>query len=117
MFPEQSAWPAARTNLADSAKRLTLGELEASASAFLSVFLTFLATCVTGKKARSLQTGTKLGVVHGECASDAELNSSSLAAFSATANGAVNVETLAGLGLHEGLTQDHHQGVARKVRI
>ncbi len=77
---------------------LSLGELEACASALLAVLLALLTTRVAGNEAFCLERLAELGVEFHEGACDAELDGVGLAHDAATLDGGDDVEGLADVG-------------------
>src|ERR1700761_2923569 len=83
-------------------QRLSLGELEASASALLAVLLALLTTRVAGNEAFCLERLAELGVELHQCAGDAELDGIGLSHDAATLDGGDDIEGLADVGDTEG---------------
>src|SRR5580693_234816 len=86
------------TRKATTIERLAFAELEASASALLTVLLALFTTRVAGNEAFCLERLAKLGVEFHEGASDAELDCIGLAHDAATLYGGDDVEGLADVG-------------------
>src|ERR1700758_3456949 len=80
----------------DFAERLflSLGELEASASALLAVLLALFTTRVAGNEAFCLERLAELGIEFHQCAGDAELDRVGLSHDAAALDGGDDVEGL-----------------------
>src|SRR4051794_17109377 len=98
-------------------KRLTLAELEALASALLSVLFALFLTRVTAHEAFSLHLGTQLRVELLKCACDAHADSATLSGDSTAAAGDDNVKAGSGLGKHKRRLGDDALGIGHEVNV
>jgi hypothetical protein len=94
---------------------LSLGELEASASALLSVFLTFLATRVACDKAGFLQAWAKIWIEFNQGSRNTVTHSASLTRYAAAINIDQDVELIDRIGQLQGLTNNHSVGFTFEV--
>src|ERR1700689_2761202 len=96
-------------------KRLAFGELEAFASALLSLLLALMFAGVPAEHAQFLQLGAQLDVELEQRARDSQLRGAGLARRPAALRVDQNVEFVGGLGGQKRLPHDGSRSLAGKI--